>query len=101
MALIKCSECNKEISDQAPACPNCGKPTRPRTVAAVLIELTSKKWKRIKLIAWISIIVSFFIFMNGLGNGGFNNPITGVGLTCGFASVIMLFVGKFGAWWHH
>ena len=27
MALIKCSECGKEISDQASACPNCGSPT--------------------------------------------------------------------------
>lgn len=67
----------------------------------VLIELTSKKWKRIKLIAWLSIIASFFIFMNGVGIGGFNNPITGLGLTFGFLSIALLFVGKFGAWWHH
>jgi DNA-directed RNA polymerase subunit RPC12/RpoP len=26
MALIKCSECGKEISDQAASCPNCGRP---------------------------------------------------------------------------
>lgn len=26
MAMIKCSECRKEISDKAPACPNCGCP---------------------------------------------------------------------------
>lgn len=26
MALIKCSECNKEISDKAKTCPNCGCP---------------------------------------------------------------------------
>jgi len=24
MALIKCYECEKEISDKAPACPHCG-----------------------------------------------------------------------------
>lgn len=28
MALIKCTECGKEISDKAPACPNCGIPLR-------------------------------------------------------------------------
>lgn len=27
MALIKCTECGKEFSDKAPACPNCGCPT--------------------------------------------------------------------------
>ena len=26
MALIKCSECGKKVSDQAPACPHCGNP---------------------------------------------------------------------------
>lgn len=27
MALITCPECNKDISDKAPACPHCGLPT--------------------------------------------------------------------------
>lgn len=27
MALINCSECGKEFSNNAPACPNCGQPT--------------------------------------------------------------------------
>ena len=27
MALITCTECGKEFSDKAPACPNCGCPT--------------------------------------------------------------------------
>ncbi len=29
MALIKCPECGKEISDKATACPNCGYPVEP------------------------------------------------------------------------
>lgn len=28
LALINCPECNKEISDKAPACPNCGNPMK-------------------------------------------------------------------------
>ena len=28
MALIKCPECGKEISDKATACPNCGAPVQ-------------------------------------------------------------------------
>jgi len=28
MALIKCYECEKEISDKAPACPHCGAPVK-------------------------------------------------------------------------
>jgi len=26
MALDKCLECSREVSDKAPACPNCGSP---------------------------------------------------------------------------
>lgn len=32
MALTKCKECDKEISDQAAACPNCGCPIKPVVV---------------------------------------------------------------------
>lgn len=31
MALIKCPECGKEISDKAAACPNCGNPMNQQT----------------------------------------------------------------------
>lgn len=30
MALIKCHECGKEISDLAKTCPHCGAPTNPK-----------------------------------------------------------------------
>lgn len=35
MALIKCSECSKEVSDKAQSCPNCGSP-----IAAENLTLT-------------------------------------------------------------
>ena len=31
MALINCPECNKEISDKAKSCPNCGCPININT----------------------------------------------------------------------
>lgn len=30
MAMVNCSECGKEISDKAAACPHCGAPTAPK-----------------------------------------------------------------------
>lgn len=40
MALIKCKECGKEISDQANACPNCGaKPYKPSGCLAVFVAV--------------------------------------------------------------
>lgn len=42
MALVKCQDCERDVSDQAPACPNCGRPihdgaseSQRRTDAAV------------------------------------------------------------------
>jgi len=34
MALIRCPECGREVSDRAEACPNCGYPLRPSVPGA-------------------------------------------------------------------
>lgn len=39
MALIKCSECGKEISDKAYTCPHCGAPLNQ----SIKINLLSEK----------------------------------------------------------
>lgn len=36
MALIKCPECGKEISDKAKACPNCGCPVAEMTTSGTV-----------------------------------------------------------------
>lgn len=38
MSLIKCPECNKEISDKAKICPNCGCPINNNTKYKVVIN---------------------------------------------------------------
>jgi predicted amidophosphoribosyltransferase len=41
MALVKCYECSKEISDKAPTCPHCGAPKEeqpPRIEKADILE---------------------------------------------------------------
>ena len=51
MALLNCSECNKEFSNQAAACPNCGAP--------------SKQPKKTSTMAWlvlVAIVVGVFLF---------------------------------------
>lgn len=41
MALIRCSECSHEVSDQAVACPQCGAPIKPPSPAAPAARSTS------------------------------------------------------------
>ncbi|MBI5037750.1 MAG: zinc-ribbon domain-containing protein [Candidatus Kerfeldbacteria bacterium] len=96
MALIKCSECGKDISDQAEACPHCGNPLRP-----IVVQATSKRWKLAKLIAWISILVGIYLFLRGYGLDEWSSPMTGFGFTLAFVGFVALMVAKFGSWWNH
>ena len=43
MALIACPECDKEVSDKAPTCPNCGVPLAVPVDA--LVHVTQKRGK--------------------------------------------------------
>lgn len=96
MSLIQCPECGTEISDKAPACPKCGNPMQP-----VIIEQTGKKWKLAKLISWLVFIGGVIMAIGGAGNGGFSNPLTGMGITLAFLGFIALVIAKFGSWWNH
>ena len=64
MALIKCSECGKEVSDKASNCPNCGAPIKEDEIQKEVkagIRVTKKL--AIILIAILSIIIiCAFIF---------------------------------------
>ena len=44
MALIKCPECGKEISDKASACPNCGCPVDYRGHEEVFDDNDNVMW---------------------------------------------------------
>lgn len=50
MALIKCTECGKEISDQAPSCPGCGAPT------AKSASPPTKEKRKTSPVAWAALI---------------------------------------------
>jgi hypothetical protein len=86
MALIKCSECGKDVSDKATACPNCGAPIgserapQRRGNTPVRVVRAGWRWEAIGallviggLIAgvagansgWFVLIVGFVIFIIG------------------------------------
>ena len=67
MALIKCNECNQEISDMATACPKCGFPVKvvtedtPQKILAGVIAKIIKDSREMKISAWVYVIVSIII----------------------------------------
>lgn len=64
MALIECPECGKQVSDKAPACPNCGVPmaiTPTPVVQQVQVVRVAKAPKSRVLTAVLA------LFLGGLG----------------------------------
>ena len=109
MALIKCLECGRDISDKAPTCPNCGNPINGSSVKIssfpgqplkIEPELTSKTWKKVKLVAW-GIIVSAFFIGPAIGSPRGGDPdMTGVTIFgFVFIGILVLIVGHIGAWY--
>lgn len=62
MALIKCSECGKEISDKAVSCPHCGAPVGTSKAS---IKPQKKKGGKLKYILIIIFIVLAFSIFGG------------------------------------
>lgn len=59
MALIKCPECKKKISDQANECPNCGrKITESDKELAIIQKKKTKRGRRFFLIAAIILVLA-------------------------------------------
>jgi hypothetical protein len=114
MALINCSECGKQISNRAAACPNCGNPiagspsipnlTEIASEPAVAVskapiittEQTSKRHKGMQLAGAAVMCLGMVSCAAGAGSGK-----AGVGMFVFFVGAIMYVVGRFGAWWHH
>lgn len=56
MALIKCSECGKEISDKSKVCINCGSPIKEKSNKKIL------NWLKRHYVIFIVIIALFVVF---------------------------------------
>lgn len=96
MALIKCQECNKEISDKAASCPSCGCPIAGNPTE---IEATGKEWKSIQLFSVLGVIFGMIIFFVGAAKS--SNGAMGFGVICFLGGLIGFMIGRIGAWWHH
>jgi hypothetical protein len=100
MALIKCSECGREISDKAPTCPGCGNPINGGVQIkekVVVIEQTGKTWKGLQLVFGFMFWLGLFMLI-GSGNDQAMKAPANIFFTFGLIGWI---VGKIGTWWNH
>ena len=65
MALINCSECGKEYSDKAPACPNCGCPTSPGGMTPIASPPEKKSYPKKKSSKGSTLILGLLLTLSG------------------------------------
>jgi hypothetical protein len=69
MALVRCADCGKERSEQAPACPYCGRPNPEGCAAAAAGAVSSDSGtRRIGFVLLVAILGLAFIAMVGRTN---------------------------------
>ncbi|WP_447792532.1 OB-fold protein [Pseudomonas farris] len=108
MPMITCTDCNKEMSDAAPACPGCGRPntiaTRPDRPVGILLGLgifliplvfswfTLRKGHTTKAkvisFAWLVISIVFVAAQDGSTKSTASAPPTVVSSSSGSPSVV-------------
>ena len=99
MALIRCPDCDRSVSDAAPTCPGCGRPISDEKPSppVVAIELTSKRFKARMLWGWgiffLGLVVGSLLLWLGLpGWPGAVISVAGVLVYCSAVAA---------AWWNH
>ena len=111
MALINCPECEKQVSNIAATCPNCGAPIAEATgskaagVPLTTIQKTSKKFKGHIILSsfcvWIGLIwllVGINASKQPLDQG---NPQLIFPMILLFLGLIWYLITKIRIWWHH
>ena len=91
MALIKCPDCKREVSDTSDKCIHCGH----IFIESQLIEKTSKDLKKQQIFCIFLFFVSTIMLFSE------NNTILVWGILMGIATVIWAIVIKIQTWWRH
>ena len=77
MSLIACAGCGKQVSEQAPSCPNCGHPIAiPQAVAPQKGAVEQRNSRRLGPRGWVLLLLFFggglALYQTGLGGHLFN-----------------------------
>jgi L-lactate permease len=103
MALIKCPECQTEVSSLATACPKCAAPIAQIAAAKAVgqqVTTTERTSKRIKKHALLSALLLIFGFIMVIGAGESNGMRT-IGALIAAVGLVWFLTTRVRGWWHH
>ncbi len=96
MALIKCPECKREVSDRAMSCPSCACPLE----RAMTTGATGKKWKGIQLVSLGAIFLGILVaFSTTMSQGGAYAGFLIVGGLIGLLAGTQVFMYLVAVYW--
>lgn len=112
MALIKCSECGRQVSDKAESCPQCGAPiasaleTEATGAKLRTIQQTSKRLRTHILISavlfWGGLVWMVVVMRSASSSGVPPSPlVTMVAILMMFTGLVWYAVTKLRVRWHH
>jgi len=130
MAENKCAGCDTPIPQGGTACPMCGAKVNPSTMAVsispppkqspiiqtvtevhhhhnvnqaqpILIEATSKKWKKMYLQAMLFLCVGVTSCVAAVKSEPPSGGMMTFASICWLMGIIIYIRARFGAWWHH
>ncbi len=107
MALIKCKECGKKVSNKAEVCVGCGYPIKLKKGSST-IEMTKKSLKLQLFISkytmWLSVIIAFVFMMiideMTIVEEKYHNYFTYTLIAMG-VNIFWYFLTKIRIWWNH
>ena len=82
MALVKCSDCGRDVSNNAPNCPHCGRPMAAFSRKAVQTRRKGGKYEG----------VGFLLILVGIGACFASGVLGGVLILAGF---VLFLIGRF------
>jgi len=103
MALIKCPECGRDISDSAVSCPNCGHPINKDNKTVVQIDTAPNKRRKYRVRSLILAPIFFISFILGLiwsgsaATGG-ESGMQGFWFFIAGISFVSLIINKIQSW---
>lgn len=101
MALVKCKECGKKVSNKADVCVECGYPLSKNKNGSEEIKTQQKTRKSLKLQLLLSKIMMILGFALAYGYSQMEDDKAIIYVYVLVAGIILYIVSKVRIWWNH